>query len=416
MADIQYQVLMPDGAKVTVSAPEDMPEEQVKAEAIKAYQGQKAEKPPKDQEKLERLKEFERAVMASSADPEQKMKAIAMARGSFEASGETPKWTGDRAPEPAAEPAAPQEPKSEIREQLELAGKAGAAGAGAYAAQKLQNKFPGAMGASRVPSMPPSMPPSMGAPGAPMGAPMGAPVAPMGAPAGGPAGPVGGPAGPAGGPPSVVRQGGSGTFNYGKAFGLTDIEAGRALDMTKNPGGANDLLAQRREALQRIQQMGGGFAENPRYGGLMTPEQGVGGGPRASFTQTPQGLSPLPPPQPVPTTPQQPGPLSRAGGMAKQAAGAVLGSPKVMGALGGLGMAEQAREFSSRQEAGDVPGMVMSGAGVAGGALQMVPHPLARALGATVSAASPLTLWLYDRLKKGPEPVDNPAMEPSYFP
>ena len=79
--------------------------------------------------------------------------------------------------------------------------------------------------------------------------------------------------------------GGSGTFNYGKAFGLTDIEAGRAVDMTKQAGGANDLMTQRRQNLQRIQQMfpGDNFVENPRYGGLMTPQQSVGAGSRAPY-------------------------------------------------------------------------------------------------------------------------------------
>lgn len=294
------------------------------------------------------------------------------------------------------------------------------AGAGAAAAKGLDigkniaqtgqaiRELPGAIrggGLPAVPMAPPGAP--MAPPGAPMGAPMGAPVA------GGPAGPVGGPAAPAGGPPSVVRQGGPGTFNYGKAFGLTDIEAGRALDMSKQPGGAQDLVSQRAQALQRIQQMGGGFAENPRYGGLMTPQGSAGAGPRASFVQSPGGLSQIPTPQPVPTGPaptgpQPPGALSRAAGATGRAAGAVLGSPVVSGALGGLSMAEQGQEFMERKQAGDVPGMAISGAGVAGGALQLVPNPAVKALGATISAASPLTMYLYDKLRTQP-----PAGEPT---
>jgi hypothetical protein len=42
---------------------------------------------------------------------------------------------------------------------------------------------------------------------------------------------------------------GAGLFNYGIDAGLTDIEAARALDMTKQEGGAHDLLTQRREAM-----------------------------------------------------------------------------------------------------------------------------------------------------------------------
>ena len=226
--------------------------------------------------------------------------------------------------------------------------------------------------------------------------------------AGGPAGPVGGPASP------LSQRSGSGVFNYGKAFDLTDIEAGKALDMTKKPGGVHDLTSQRREALQRIQQMGGGYAENPRYGGIMTPQQSAGSGPRASFVQQPAippspdlpggrqpGLAQLPPPQPVfatPPMPAKPGPLSQIGGVLKQGAGAILNAPGVSGALGGLGMAESGQEFMKRRAAGDVPGQVLAGMGVAGGGLAMLPNPFAKALGAAISTASPLSLYLRDKI------------------
>jgi hypothetical protein len=265
------------------------------------------------------------------------------------------------------------------------------------------------LGPANAPRMPPM---AAGAPPpAPQGfAPPSAPPAPnMGRPVvGGPAGPVGGPAAP------LTQMGGSGVFNYGKAFDLTDIEAGRALDMTKNPGGVHDLTTQRREALNRIQSMGGGYVENPRYGGIMTPERSVGSGPRASFVQQPAvppapdlpggrqpGLAQIPTPQPVSTTPPappRPSPLSQAAGVLKQGAGAVLNAPGVSGALGGLGMAESGQEFMKRQAAGDVPGQVMAGMGVAGGALAMVPNPMAKALGAALATASPLSLYLRDKI------------------
>jgi hypothetical protein len=265
------------------------------------------------------------------------------------------------------------------------------------------------LGPANAPRMPPM---AAGAPpSAPQGfAPPSAPPAPnMPRPvAGGPAGPVGGPASP------LNQMSGSGVFNYGKAFDLTDIEAGRALDMTKNPGGVHDLTTQRREALNRIQSMGGGYVENPRYGGIMTPQQSAGGGPRASFAQQPAippspdmpggrqpGLAQIPTPQPVSTTPPappRPGPLSQAAGVLKQGAGAVLNAPGVSGALGGLGMAESGQEFMKRQAAGDVPGQIMAGMGVAGGGLAMVPNPMAKALGAALATASPLSLYLYDKI------------------
>jgi hypothetical protein len=83
--------------------------------------------------------------------------------------------------------------------------------------------------------------------------------------------------------PGPVRPplGGTGTQNYAKAFGLGDIEAGRAADMTKQPGGVHDLTTQRRHGLQKINELfPNQFREDPRFGGLMTPEERPGPGPR----------------------------------------------------------------------------------------------------------------------------------------
>jgi hypothetical protein len=231
--------------------------------------------------------------------------------------------------------------------------------------------------------------------------------------AGGPAGPVGGPASP------LQQMGGSATANYGKKFGLTDIEANRALDMTKQTGGVHDLTSQRREGLQRVQQLGGGYVENPRFGGIMTPDQGAGRGPRATYVQSPTGgLTQLPPSQPIPSTPMppqappQPGTLAKLGQGLKAGAGAVLNAPGVSGALGGLGIAESGQEYMKRQAAGDMPGQVMAGMGVAGGGLAMAPHLMAKTLGAALATASPLSLYLYDKIKAMPKNSDMPEPTP----
>lgn len=241
---------------------------------------------------------------------------------------------------------------------------------------------------------------------------------------------VGGPAGPvtAGGPPSVVKMTGPGSavHNYGTAFGLPEIEAAKALDMTKNPGGVHDLLGQRTQALQRIQQMGGGYAENPRYGGIMTPEQSVGRGPRASYVQQPAipaspdvpggkpaALAQLPARQPIPTqlpAPAAPGALDKVMNFGKGAVRAAASSPLVTGALGGLATAEGVQEFLKRQSEGDIPGQILSGVGAAGGITAMAPHPMAKIIGGGLAAASPLSLYLYDKIRSRKQPMPQPRI------
>jgi hypothetical protein len=202
-------------------------------------------------------------------------------------------------------------------------------------------------------------------------------------------------------------MGGSATANYGKAFGLTDIEANRALDMTKNPGGVHDLSTQRAQALQKIQQMGGGYVENPNYGGIMTPDQGAGRGPKASFVQSPGGMAQLPPAQPVsaapPPPPRGPGPLSQAADVLGKGAGAVMRSPLASGALGGLSMAEGAQEAQKRMSEGDTTGAGIAAAGGVGGAMMTLPNPKLKAIGSMISAASPLTQYLRDKIRSTPE-------------
>lgn len=166
---------------------------------------------------------------------------------------------------------------------------------------------------------PGGMPPS-GPPGAPA-----APQSVVRVPGGG--GLPGGPTqlGAPGTYPTATGPG-SATFNYGRVYGLPEIEAGKALGTGKAEGEVWDLLNKRQQALTNIQQRfpGDTFIENPRYGGLMTPAPSAGGGPRASFVAQPPmrdvppgtmfveppppagTMRQLPPRQPIPTTPPKP--------------------------------------------------------------------------------------------------------------
>jgi hypothetical protein len=186
-------------------------------------------------------------------------------------------------------------------------------------------------------------------------------------------GPAGGPAGPVGGPAS---SGAKWLQNWG------------GISKEGFSGGVPEGAAQYNKMKPQGQIMQG-LAKK----GLITPQPvqpGVFTGGQLSISGRPGIAPPAPPP---------PGALSQAANALGRGAGAVLNAPGVSGALGGLGMAEAGQEFMKRQSQGDIPGQVMAGMGVAGGGLAMVPNPLVKTLGATLSAASPLTLYLYDKTK-----------------
>jgi hypothetical protein len=216
---------------------------------------------------------------------------------------------------------------------------------------------------------------------------------------------------PSGGPDAGrLASGQTGTmpYNYAKSAGLTDIEAARALDMTKNTGGVHDLTSQRREGLNKIQSLfpGETYVENPRYGGIMTPDQGAGKGPKQSFrvqgplpaadlppnympgpaAPPPQGaLVQLPPRQAIPNAPIPPkGPsgLDTVIDMFKRSMRPVAATVSAVGkyvlpplalasAAGeGVNIAQQARKPEDQR---DTTSMALSGANILGSGMSMFP-------------------------------------------
>lgn len=192
---------------------------------------------------------------------------------------------------------------------------------------------------------------------------------------------------------------GSGVFNYGTKFGLNEIEAGRALDMTANEGGVHDLTTQRREALNRINRVAPNqFVENPRFGGLMTPTSGGGRGPRESFRMTPEvppspevpggqaaGLRPMPVAAPISTAPPKPGGLEYVTNLFKnmmdskmvRGAGTFMryAAPPLAlaGAAGeGMNIAQEMEKPSDQRNYGD---MALSGLGAAAGLAALAASP-----------------------------------------
>ncbi len=234
-------------------------------------------------------------------------------------------------------------------------------------------QLPGALAAAQASGVPPAAPGAPGAPGMPRPA-------------------VGGPAGPVGGPAS---SGAKWLQNWG------------GIAKEGFSGGVPDAAAQYNKMKPQGQIMQG-LAKK----GLITPQPvqpGVFTGGQLSIS----GQRPVPPPPPAPPAP--PGPLSQAAGAMAKGAGAVLSSPIVSGALGGLSMAESGQEAQKRIQAGDTTGAMIAGTGGLGGAIQMLPvPPQLKIIGAAVSAASPLTLYLRDNLKKQkpmPDPTEEEMLE-----
>jgi hypothetical protein len=77
-------------------------------------------------------------------------------------------------------------------------------------------------------------------------------------------------------------------------------------------------------------------------------------------------------------------------------------------------MAESAQEADRQIQAQDTTGAGIAGAGVAGGAMQIFGGPKVKAIGALISAASPLTLYLRENLRKQtpmPDPTEQELLE-----
>jgi hypothetical protein len=245
-----------------------------------------------------------------------------------------------------------------------------------------------------TPPATPSTPSTPGAPGAPASG--GQSIMRQPIPSGGPdAGRLG------------AGQTGNMVYNYGKAANLTDIEAGRALDMTKQSGGVHDLASQRRDAMNRLKTMGAGnFAENPRYGGLMTEAPSAGGGVRTvngvpqSFAMKapiapspdvplgqPGGLSQLPPRQPISTAPKPPSIMSQAMSGLESVNGMFRNMMKPVATVGkyalaplaglsaGLDVAEVAHEYDKPENQRDYLKMGLKGVGALSGVASMMPGP-----------------------------------------
>lgn len=166
---------------------------------------------------------------------------------------------------------------------------------------------------------------------------------------------------PTGGSPLVPTQtvepmkpaGGTATFNYAKRFGLSDYDAAKAVDMSKSPGGAWDVMRKTAEQEDEIARLFGrsGFSQKAELQNLYVPE--VRGAPLSTSMPQPK-LSPL---EKVSNL------------MARHP----IVSGLTSGALGGLGVGMQGMESARKFGKGDVLGGALSTIGAVSGAAGMYP-------------------------------------------
>jgi hypothetical protein len=181
----------------------------------------------------------------------------------------------------------------------------------------------------------------------------------------------------------------TGTYNYGKKFGLTNTEAAGAVDMSKQPNGVWDL---KRKADLAMQKIGPGYVSVPERADLLLPEQ-VGSGPRGV------------PKAPIPTVAPPPAESPLA-----SALGRYMGYAKlpVIGGLSGLALGQGAADFANRANQKRYGEAALSGAGTAAGAVAPFLGATAGLATAPLSMGIPLYLSASDRiryLKKHPEEV-----------
>jgi len=205
-------------------------------------------------------------------------------------------------------------------------------------------------------------------------------------------------AAPAGQPPPPIP---TDPMHTRQLQGTTDQGAtGRARQTTYNEATARQAAAADEQArvIEELRRRGVVSGDSrsvvSRMPGMTSTPSGVmlpSGQVYADIPPT-QGTS-APPPQPQPRAP-----LSARASRAMNVGARVM--PGAFGLLGGLGAAELGQEAYGRAQEGDIPGALIAGAGAAGSLASALPFPQTRVGGPAIAAASPLTLYLYDKAKE----------------
>lgn len=177
------------------------------------------------------------------------------------------------------------------------------------------------------------------------------------------------------GQPPIPPAGGTGTFNWGREFGLSPIEAARAQEMGRNVAGtgAQNLIDIKAELEPKVQRLMPGAAQNKL--GMYVPTQK----PRESLVQQPGGsFRNIPTAQPIPVGPS---PLEKVSELYQR----MMNTPIARGAGAALRVAApplalasafgQAHDIYSEQSEEDPDRLkqALAAAGLLGTGMMMVP-------------------------------------------
>jgi len=194
----------------------------------------------------------------------------------------------------------------------------------------------------------------------------------------------------------------TGTYKYAKKFGLTNTEAARAVDMSKGPGGAWDLVHQMNEANAKI---GPGWTSVPERSDILL-DTSAGSGPRGQTKTYVPGVTSGP--KVGLPTPRFEAPLTRAAQWAGEAASkaAPYVAPAARVGLSGLGGVLGANQlYDTLQSYRAHPGYLPSpreftkGLSGAGGVIAMAPFGATQVIGGLAQIPE-MGVEFYDWLRK----------------
>ena len=203
---------------------------------------------------------------------------------------------------------------------------------------------------------------------------------------------------PAQGPAAAKN---TGTYNYAKKFGLTNTEAARAVDMSKGPGGAWDLVHQMNEASAKI---GPGYTSIPERSDILL-DTSAGSGPRGQTKTYVPGVT-SGPKVGLPPTPFE-APLTNAAKFMGEAASkaapylapaARVGLSGLGGVLGANQLYDTAQSYRAHPGYMPSPREIAKGLSGLGGVAAMAPFGVTQAAGALAQIPQ-MGVEIYDWLR-----------------